>query len=229
MEVQKLELDSVGKVRAVLLSDGRKIHCSKVVLCTNVWTNRLLSGTKQGCSLPVWAAPHPVIVMRRPVTYEGVRPVVADFESKAYLKPEGKSFMLVGSLDPAIDAQKVDPEKCPSDVSFEYQSFFAEFASKRIPAMSEGSLHSSYIGMYDMTPDSHPIIDELSEIGLFGVYCCVGLSGHGFKLSPAFGLMVSEMITEKKDLTFDRSFFSLSRFAKGELLLSKYASVGTIA
>lgn len=228
-EVRKLDLDPVGRVEAVLLSDGRKIHCSKVVLCTNVWTNKLLYNTKQGSSLPIWAAPHPVIVMKRPARYEGVRPIVADFKSKAYLRPEGKSFLFVGSLDPAIDAQKVDPDTCPSDVSFEHQSFFAEFASKRIPSMSEGLLHSSYIGMYDMSPDSHPIIDELSEIGLSGVFCCVGLSGHGFKLSPAFGLMVAEMVTEKKNQTFDRTHFSLSRFAKGKLLQSKYAEVGTIA
>ncbi|MGI0090761.1 MAG: hypothetical protein ACREBS_03540 [Nitrososphaerales archaeon] len=38
--------------------------------------------------------------------------------------------------------------------------------------------------MYDMTPDQHPIIDELSDMGLAGTYFCVGLSGHGFKLCP---------------------------------------------
>ncbi len=98
--------------------------------------------------------------------------------------------------------------------------------------MSEGNLHSSYVGLYDVSPDQHPIIDELSDFGLTGAFCCVGLSGHGFKLCPALGLIVAEMILgtdEAAQQTFDRSIFSLSRFKTGKLLESRYKTLATVA
>ncbi len=227
--VRRLELDAAGRMHSIEFVDGSSIHCSKAVLCTNVWTNSLLGNTKHDASLPMWASAHPVAVLRRPKGYEGVRVIVADLENKTYYKPEGKSLFLVGSLDPKIDQKKIDPENCPSDVSFEFLSFYAESASRRIPAMKDGVLHSSYIGMYDMTPDQHPIVDELSEMGLENVYCCVGLSGHGFKLCPALGLMVAEIAAGSTNHTFDPSYFALSRFTTGRLLQSKYVNIGTIA
>lgn len=227
--VKRLELDSTGRVAALQLSDGSRVHCSKVILCTNVWTNSMLENSKHGAALPIWASAHPVAVLRRPKGYEGVRVIVADFESKTYFKPEGNSLFLVGSLDPQIDQKRVDPENCPSDVTFEFLSFYAESASKRIPSMKDGILHSSYVGMYDMSPDQHPIVDELSEIGLSNVFSCVGLSGHGFKLCPALGLMVAELVTGAEEPKFDPSYFALSRFATGKLLQSKYTTIATIA
>jgi sarcosine oxidase subunit beta len=227
--VQRILLNNDHAAEAVELTDGRKIHCSKIVLCTNVWTNHLISNSLPGVSLPIWAAAHPVVILRRPKGYEGIHAIVADFSQKSYFKPEGKSLLMVGSLDPLLDTIKVDPEKTLGDVSFEFLSSFAEAASRRIPIMRDGIMHSSYIGMYDMSPDQHPIIDELSDIGLGNVYCCVGLSGHGFKLCPAFGLMLAEMLTEQEEPTFDPSYFSLSRFSTGNLLQSKYKTIGTIA
>jgi sarcosine oxidase, subunit beta len=229
VQAQRILLNEKHAVEAIELADGTKIHCSKTVLCTNVWTNNLLSSSIPGASLPIWAAAHPVAILRRPPKYEGVHVIVADFAQKTYYKPEGKSLFIVGSLDPALDAKKIDPERCPNEVSFEFLSFFAESASKRIPSMRDGIMHSSYIGMYDMSSDQHPIIDELSELGFTNVYSCVGLSGHGYKLCPAFGRMVAEMITESEEPMFDASYFSLSRFASGKLLQSKYATIGTIA
>ena len=138
----------------------------------------------------------------------------------------------MGSLDPALDNLEIEPEACPQNVSYEFISTFSEAVVKRIPSMAEGVLHSNYVGMYDSTPDQHPIIDELSELGMKGVYCCVGLNGHGFKLCPALGLMNAEMLLDKKNIfgpSFDRSPFSLSRFKAGRLMKTKYASLATVA
>jgi sarcosine oxidase, subunit beta len=189
----------------------------------------LLERTKHGTSLPIWSSAHPVAVLRRPKNYEGRQVVVADFPNKTYYKPEGNSLFFVGSLDPAVDEKRILTDNCPSNVDFDILNRFAEAASSRIPKMKHGTLHSSYYGMYDMSPDQHPIIDELSSIGLGNVFCCVGLSGHGFKLCPALGLMVGELVGEKESTKFDSSCFSLSRFSNGNLLKSKYATIATIA
>lgn len=96
--------------------------------------------------------------------------------------------------------------------------------------MKNAEFHSSYIGMYDITPDEHPIIGDLSErLGIEGLYCCVGLSGHGFKLCPAFGVMNAEMLLDEEIETFERSHFSLDRFSSGKLLSTKYQGLGSVA
>jgi len=222
-----------GKVRSVLLNDGTHINCSKVVLCTNIWTNKILMDSDVGeiseKTFPLWAAAHPVVVFKRPKELEGIKPIVWDYQMKTYSKPEGQSLCFVGSLDPSLDKIRTDPDSFPSEVPFEFVDTFSEAMSRRIPAMAKGAFHSSYIGVYDLTPDQHPIVDELSDLGLEGVYCCVGLSGHGFKLCPALGLMTSEMVQGVADPTFDRSLFSLDRFKRGKLFHSRHESLATVA
>ena len=219
-----------GKIRSVLLDDGSHLNCSKVILCTNIWTNKLLSasGVSDLESFPLWAAAHPVVVFRRPKDLEGIKPILWDYKMKVYSKPEGQSLCFVGSLDPSFDNIRTDPDSLMTEVPFEIVDSFAEAMSRRIPAMSRGEFHSSYVGAYDLTPDQHPIVDELTALGLEGAYCCVGLSGHGFKLSPALGLMTSELV-QGADPTFKVAMFSLDRFKTGKLFRSKHESLATIA
>ena len=179
----------------MVLKDGSQIACDKVILCTNVWTNSLLarSGVEdQSSSDP--AVPHPVVVYRRPSEFQGKQPVISDFPNKSYYKSEGQSLLFGGSIDASIDNQTVDPGNYPSDVPFEYVSMYSEKLTRRVPAMKKAEYHSKYIGMYDISPDENPIIDDLTSLGLEGVYCCVGLVAHGFRLCPVFGMMNSEMI-----------------------------------
>jgi sarcosine oxidase subunit beta len=230
-QVERLVIDE-GKVSSLILKDGSKISCSKVILCTNVWTNKLLarSGVEEEKLLPIRAVLHPVVVYRRPQEFQGKKPVISDFLNKSYYKPEGQSLLFGGSIDASIDNQTVDPDNYPSDVPFEYVSMFSEKITRRIPSMRKAEYHSSYIGMYDISPDENPILDNLSSLGLEGAFCCVGLSGHGFKLCPAFGIMNTEMILGKEpsDEIFDRSHFSLERFKRGKLMKTKYEGIGTI-
>ena len=62
------------------------------------------------------------------------------------------------------------------------------------------------------------------------LYESAGLSGHGFKLSPAYGLIVSEMVSDTAvvDAHFDWRPFNIDRFKTGKLIGSKYTDIGTI-
>lgn len=230
-EVVKLEHDN-GRVNSILLADNSRIHCSKVIICTNVWTNNLLmkSGVKNEDLLPIRATGHSVVVLKRPADYQGTKTIVWDLPKKAYYKPDGKVLMLAGSLDSDSDIEGIDPDNCPKNVDYDYISRISQSAAQRIPALQSSEFRSSYIGMYDVTPDHQPVIDDLSQIGLGGVYCCVGLSGHGFKLCPALGRINSDMILGSEQPLFDRSFFSLSRFRSGEKIVQTgYSGFGAIA
>ena len=49
-----------------------------------------------------------------------------------------------------------------------------------------------------------------------------GFSGHGFKMSPAIGLSLAELVTGAKKTTFDLNPLRFSRFEEDDLLKSAY-------
>ena len=74
--------------------------------------------------------------------------------------------------------------------------------------------------MYAITPDWHPIIDEVPPGS--GFYLCSGFSGHGFKLGPAIGVMLADLLTGESDPEFEASVFRHNRFEENDLVRGKY-------
>ena len=66
------------------------------------------------------------------------------------------------------------------------------------------------------------IFSALDRVGPDGSYVAVGFSGHGFKLSPAVGQMMADLITEGPGAHPDLPTFRLSRFAEGKLIRGTY-------
>ena len=91
---------------------------------------------------------------------------------------------------------------------------------QRYPAMEHSASTTSYAALYAITPDWHPVIDEM--IPDSGLFICAGFSGHGFKLGPAVGSMVADMVTGQDRSGLDRSLFRLSRFEEGEPVAGRY-------
>jgi sarcosine oxidase subunit beta len=75
-------------------------------------------------------------------------------------------------------------------------------------------------GVYDMTPDSRPLLGEIP--GVDGLYVCAGFSGMGFKISPAIGLVMSELILDGGGKTVDISSFSPDRFLENKAIKAEY-------
>jgi sarcosine oxidase subunit beta len=70
----------------------------------------------------------------------------------------------------------------------------------------------AWAGLYDMTPDAHPIIGQVAD----GVYAACGFSGHGFMQSPAVGRALADEIVDGGS-DFDLSPFRLERFESGAI------------
>ncbi len=80
----------------------------------------------------------------------------------------------------------------------------------RYPAAAGARADRAWAGLYDMTPDAHPIVGRIAE----GVYAACGFSGHGFMQSPAVGrALAAEILTGESP--FDLSPYRLQRFAGG--------------
>jgi sarcosine oxidase subunit beta len=85
-----------------------------------------------------------------------------------------------------------------------------ERLARRYPAAAGAQVGRAWAGLYDMTPDAHPIIGFVAE----GVYAACGFSGHGFMQSPAVGRAVAEEILDGTS-ELDLSPYRLERFAAG--------------
>jgi sarcosine oxidase subunit beta len=77
----------------------------------------------------------------------------------------------------------------------------------RFPGAATARIADAWAGLYDMTPDAHPIIGEVAD----GVYAACGFSGHGFMQSPAVGRAVAEELLDGGS-ALDLSAFRLDRF-----------------
>ena len=90
-----------------------------------------------------------------------------------------------------------------------------------MPSIGDAELFTGYSGLYTSTPDLHPIIDAVD--GISGLYICSGFSGHGFKLAPAVGTVMTELITQGAASTVDIKPLKMNRFADGKLNTTKYS------
>ena len=215
-EVIGLQLRS-GKVRGVTTAHGT-VEAPVVVNCAGPWGARVARWA--GIEVPINPCRVQVAFFRRPTGYTDEHPVVADFTTASYWRPETGGLTLVGLIDPSEVSHVVDPDSYNERVELDFVADAGDRLVRRFPAMEQSASASGYAGLYAITPDWHPVIDELIEGS--GFYICSGFSGHGFKLGPAVGLMVADMITGQSTEGMDRRFFRWGRFLSGEPVKGRY-------
>lgn len=207
-------LVSGGRIRGLVTNNG-EITCNKVVFATNIWTKRIAE--KLGEKIPIEPTRHPMCLFLRPKTFGKEHSILIDFVNQVYFRPEVGDQTWVGSLENIPDI--IDANKYNENVDFETTIKYSEKFTRRYPIMAAGDFVRGYAGPYDVTPDWHPILDKSSVVQ--GVYWAVGFSGHGFKLCPAVGRMMAELICNGWSENID--FFRLSRFEEGKPIEAKYA------
>ena len=210
-------------VLGVDTADGR-FDAPVVINCAGPW-GAIVAGMA-GIDIPVKPTRIQVSVFRRPVGYEDSHPVVIDFVNGIYLRAETGVLTLVGSIDPKEADVAVDPDDYPEYIDTDFVTEMAEGFIRRYPPMELAESRGGYSGLYAVTPDWHPIIDEAPPGS--GCYLCTGFSGHGFKLAPAIGLMMADTITGASDPQFPSDLFRLSRYQEDDLVrgLYDYSIVG---
>jgi sarcosine oxidase subunit beta len=82
--------------------------------------------------------------------------------------------------------------------------------AQRYPPAAGTRIARAWAGLYDMTPDAHPIIGQVGD----GLYAACGFSGHGFMQSPAVGHAVAEELL-RGESSLDLTPYRLERF-RGE-------------
>ena len=175
-------------------TDAREVDCDVLVVACGAASARLVD-------VPV----RPLVRQltdTRPV--EGVPsdcPMVVEAESGFHFRPAAGGFRLA-MAEPTLrwgDRAEVDDALV--------RDWVARLAH-RYPRAAGVRVSRSWAGLYDMTPDAHPIIGWVRD----GVYAACGFSGHGFMQAPAVGAAVAEELLTGNS-SFDLSPYRRERFA----------------
>jgi len=191
-----------------------------IVLAANVWSVGL--ARQIGIALPITPTRHPMLALRRPDDaggHSGWHAVCLDMTHAIYMRPEVGGVTLVGSTEEVTRAS--DPDAYQQGLTEEEIAHFRAKGSIYLPALARAVPRGGWAGIYDDTPDAHPILGRLAMYD--GLYCAAGFSGHGFKLSPIVGQWMAHLITtgETPD---DMRPFAFERFEKNELISLRYPS-----
>ena len=197
-------------VQGVETSQG-KFSAPVVVNAAGPWAANI--GRMAGLNLPIDTWQHDTMFIRRPPELFTEHPTVIDFPNSMYFRPETGGLTLVGLEDENPIGEAPDGDTEHSKPGFVERAI--DRICKRVPGMDQGSLHSSHGGYDGITPDQRAI---LGAAGPEGFYLDCGFSGTGFKIAPAVGACMAELIVNGQSETADISPFKLSRFKSGKLL-----------
>ncbi len=190
-----------GRVIGVETTAGF-VATGTVVLTAGPWSAPLAATV--GIDLPVVPLRRQIAVTR-PLGIPRDMPFIIDFDQSLYFHYE-TGGILTGMSNP----HETPGEKLEVDQA--WTLFHLERAMTRMPLLERAELLTQWAGLYEVTPDSQPIIGPLPIAGLF---TCTGFSGHGFMQGPICGQLVAEDILDGGATTVDISTLRYNRFQHG--------------
>ncbi len=149
------------------------------------------------------------------------RMAISDACKAIYYRSAGGTRTLLGRGFPK-EYEYVDPDHFKESADTEFIEEATKRFVDRFPSFETAMLVNAYTGLYDVTPDWHPILGAVD--GVKGFYMCAGFSGHGFKIGPSIGEVMTEEVLDGRSHTINIDRMRLSRFAKGELLQGSYGA-----
>jgi sarcosine oxidase subunit beta len=178
-----------GRIAGVETAAGR-IATDTVVCCAGIWSKEV--GGLAGVDLPVEGEPRSMWFTPLDGGLPERLPLTIDFSTGFYVHREGPGLAFGGR------------ERALEDV--------AEAAARRLPALVDLPVQSSWWGWYDVSPDWNALVGESRQVSRF-LYA-TGFSGHGFQQAPAVGEHLAELVVGHEP-TLDLSAFSAERFSSG--------------
>jgi glycine/D-amino acid oxidase-like deaminating enzyme len=222
VRVQRL-LREGDRLIGVATPDG-DIFANDVVLAAGAWSKPLAATA--GLDLPVTYSVEQELLISVPsdaaptVSISNAVDAVYEHPELGLTVKPGHMGVLVGTGFPK-EYPVGDPERYPDQGA---QADLVDELRRRLairqPALSEAEIVAPRLGLYDITPDWHPLLGRSDALG--GLILVTGGSGHGFKIAPAMAEMIAaDYCGEPYDLA-DIGHFSLDRFARGERFVSTY-------
>ena len=194
-----------GRIRSVR-TPKRAIACETVVDAAGAWAAQVAS--LAGVDLPISPLRRQIFVTDPVPGIDHDFPLTVEFATSFYFHRESGGVLL-GMVDPA------DRPAFDESVNWDFLPTIVERALARFPLMERASVKTGWAGLYEDTPDKHPILGRVPSIA--GFICAAGFSGHGIMHAPATGELIAELIVDGRT-SLDISALSYDRFARGELI-----------
>jgi sarcosine oxidase subunit beta len=119
-------------------------------------------------------------------------PLTIDFSTGFYFHREGGG-LAVGGREQSLEE-------------------LAPIATRRLPALADLGFHSSFSGLYELSPDRNALVGAAACAE--GLVYATGFSGHGFQQGPVIGEHLARLALGCEPV-FDLSPFAVERFAAG--------------
>jgi sarcosine oxidase subunit beta len=180
---------------------AEEVDADVLVIACGPWSPELAS--RHGVELPIRPLCRQLLATSRLDALPEDLPMVIEAESGFHFRRRD-DFLVLAMTDPqprwtfdtVVDESLFDDR--------------LERLARRYPPAGGVSVDHAWAGLYDMTPDAHPIIGRVAD----GVYAACGFSGHGFMQSPAVGRAVAELVL-RGESSLDLSPYALERFDAG--------------
>lgn len=204
VEVTSLETAG-GKIARVLTSKGA-IAAPVVVNAAGPWAG--LMGALAGIEIPITPVRRQMLTTTPLPQITEDFPFVIDFGQSLYFHREGDG-LLTGMSNPG------EQPGFDQNVDLEWELSHLEKAAARLPLLEKAGVISRWAGLYEVTPDAHPIFGATP---VEGFYVVAGFSGHGFMHGPIAGKLLAEIILDEQASTVDVSSLDLDRFRTHRLI-----------
>jgi sarcosine oxidase subunit beta len=208
-------------VTDVLVDDGvicgvetseERIDADMVVNAAGPWAARLAA--MADVDLPIEPKRRQILVTDPGTPVPEEVPMTIDLNTGSYFRPEREGSALVGGHFDTDDPTQ-DPNGYDSNVDLDWTMTALEQASGWTEYFGEETkVKRGWAGLYAVTPDHHPIIEEVAP----GFVVAAGFSGHGFMHAPATGQLVAEIICDGETSLVDINPLHSKRFEEEELL-----------
>jgi sarcosine oxidase, subunit beta len=220
--VPVVELSCAGdRITGVVLADGSTVTARVVIVAAGAWSAALLAPL--GVDFPVRSERAELLLVDAGEPLRDL-PVLSDLVSLQYVRIEGSGELLVGSSDHSAP-EYADPDDYSNRASAAGLEKAAAKVLYRFAKFGDPRVTSTYAGTYDVTPDYNPVI---APVGPTGLFLAAGFSGHGFKISPAVGALIADLVLDgdSREPLVPATDFRLSRFADGHPLTSEHSYLG---
>jgi sarcosine oxidase subunit beta len=199
-----------GRARSVKTRKGS--HDADVVVnAAGPWASRI--ARLAGVDLPVLPLRRQAAITEPTDSIPGSMPMTIYLDNGFHLRARDGRALLCWPTD----GDSTDPFS--TDVDDEWLSTVESMMRSRVPALRDAQLDRTlcYGGLYEMSPDKHPIVGFATECD--NMFLVNGSSGHGVMHSPALGDIASAMILGE-DPPIDVHCLRPSRFGEKDPIVT---------
>jgi sarcosine oxidase subunit beta len=206
-QVTGISLDAKG-VASVETTQG-SIATRTVVNAAGAWSAEIAK--KAGIDLPVEPLRRMLVPTEPFDKVAHSAPMTVDMSTGFHFRPEGLGLLMAW----------IDPDEKPGFKTNFDRGFIEKILTRavdRVPVFEELEVNPSraWAGLYEMTPDHHPVLGAAPGVG--GLYFANGFSGHGVMHSPATGKILADLILKGTTDLIDAKLLNYARFAEGRLI-----------